>query len=359
MRLNPASSCLRLSVVAATAKYQGQLKLHRLVRPAKPVSTSMVVRLSLSPAGKKRGATQQSQWVCQICNPNKRLSNANVNFVSTQRTPVVTKDASDASGSKKRCFDAIVTSPPPQFTDLSSKCDYVLDLVINLTNRTNLVLEQLQSCRADVDELKERAKASEDRILELERVVSLITEQNGELEYKSRQQDDYSRTDNIILHGAPPTDTDTAAMDIIISTAETAKVKIGYEDINACHTLRSSKGDSSRIVCRFVNRWLKYKVRAAVNKAKFTSTVLNFAGEERPVFMTDHLSPQTSKLYGEAKGTLHVKSGGQYEQIWIQNRKIMLRRSEGTPEIELKTRAQLRNLQYQQEQRMDGIQASQ
>lgn len=308
---------------------------------------------------KKRGAAQQNQWVCQFCNPNKRLSNANVNFINTPRTPNSSRDSAEASGSKKRCFDKIITSPPPQFTDLSSKCDYVLDLVINLTNRTNLVLEQLQAARSDIDELREHARVSDERIYELERVVKQVTAQNEELEYKSRQHDDYSRSENIIMHGVPETETDTEAMDIVIAASEAAKVKVSYQDIIACHTLRSAKGDTSKIVCRFVHRWQKHKVRTAINKAKFTSSVLNYAGEDREVFVTDHLSPQTARLYGEAKRTLHTKSGGQFEQVRIRSRKIMIKRNEASKEFELKTTAQLYNLQYQQGQMMDGVQVTQ
>lgn len=312
---------------------------------------------------KKRGAAQQLAWVCQICNPTKRLANSNVNFSLSQKTPTnQNANASDAPdstpGSKKRCWDAIITSPPPQFTDLNSKCDYVMDLVINLTDRTNLVLEQLQRSRSDIEDLKIQAKASDERIEKLEQTVQLLLDENAELKYKNRSAEDYSRAENLILHGVSKTKSDTEAMDVVIAAAKLAEVPVTRQDIIACHTLPSRQPGDGKIVCRFVNRWLRNRVHRSVNKTSITSVDLNIPGEKKDVFVTDHLSPATAQLYAEARRTLFAKSGGQFQYVQIRSRKIMLRTTKDAEPIELKSMGHLYALQDQQSQDMEGVQTS-
>lgn len=336
---------------------------------------------------KKKGPTNQGNWVCHFCKPNKRMPRSNTGIaILTQRnlidntvTAVEQLTPTDADpASKKRCWDD-VTSPTqdtPTFPDLDSKCSFILDEVMKLSRKTSKVLEQLQEVKSDlaavqvkaaadsarIDRLEEMSKIHSQHISELKNKNAELETKNAELELKNRALEDYSRADNILVHGVPPMNDELNATDIVLTIAKAAKVNLSDLDLNACHYLKSAPGSSPRIICKLVNRWLKYKLLAAVNKAKFTTTDLQLPGEKQSIFLTEHLSPESSKILGEAKRTLWTRSGGTYEYVGVRNRRIYARVRKGDPSIEIRTSSQLQNLinlQSNRSQAMEVVQLTQ
>lgn len=317
----------------------------------------------------KRGTDRRLNWVCHLCDPTKNLSRSKTgvsqSFVpdnaSAQQTPTPSResDPENSAAAKRKRFELSPGEPLPQFESLDAKCSYAIDMMMQVMASNAELVSELKQCRAEFAAVRESQKIDTARITKLEQAVAELQSEKFELQSENRMLQDYSRVNNLLLHGVPPTQSDREAMNLVISTSKAAGVEVGFSDIDACHSLGQPKEGSSRLICKFLNRWLKNRVLAAINEAKITTGDLGIPGERKPIFATDQLSPHTSKLYSEAKRTLWSKNGGTYDYIWIKNRKIYARPKEGEKFFEINSSAQLKNLQDLQAQRMDGIQASQ
>lgn len=327
----------------------------------------------------KRGSDRRLNWVCHRCNPDKNMSRSKSglsqqsqsqaapqpgvsNPVDTNVTPVrqnVLGSATDPA-SKKRAVEEIA-SPPlvlPEFDNLDDKLKYVLDFCLKtMASNVQLVLE-LRQFKDDMAASNERHAADAARITALEKAVRVESDKNADLELKVNALEDYSRADNLLLHGVPSTNSETEAMNVVISAAKVVGIVLQHRDFNACHSLGPRRSGSTRIVCKFVHRWLRNQVRGAVNKGGITTADLGFPGEPNRVFMTDHLSPDSAKFYGEVKSALSSKSGGNYDYIWTKNRKIFVKLRKGSPSIEITSITQVKNLQEQQNNQMDVVQST-
>lgn len=311
----------------------------------------------------KRSADRRANWTCHICDPDRNLSQSATGITVPPADP---KDALGASNSlnetssdsatlKRRRLEALGDSPPqviPKFASLDAKCDYVLDMALQVMSQNKQVLEELRLFRVEADAIRETAKLQASKIEKLEETVT-------ELRMQNRQLEDYSRADNVVLHGFPPAKSEKEAFKSLFAAASAVNVDIGYRDLNACHALRTADKNSGRVIARFCNRWLKNDFLRFVNKARLTSFDLGLPGENRPVFVTEHLSPESARLFAEVRNTLLQRNGGIYGYAWTRNRKIFVKESKKSTPIQIDTYAQLRVVQQQQSQRMDGVETVQ
>lgn len=149
--------------------------------------------------------------------------------------PSSTEDATSAS--KKRCHLAI-SSPPypiPQFTDAESKLDYVMDLTIKLMEKMDTVLDELRNVKSKLSDTKETVTRQSEMITQLQKQSMSDTLRISDLEYRNRALEDYTRAENIILHGVPTVKTDSEAVHYVVSAAKAVGINISDRDISACH----------------------------------------------------------------------------------------------------------------------------
>lgn len=280
----------------------------------------------------KRPIDRRVNWVCHHCNPDKNmprsksgLNNPVGNQSSSAADPVLPSQQAEnhdlTPAAKKRPID-MITSPDnaiPEFESIEAQCMYVMNQCLKTMASNTEVIQEFRELKADFVTAQKRHEADQARILELEKNSRADRDKIIDLEHKVRMLEDYSRVDNMILHGVPLTNNQYEAMNLVIKSAKIVGIEITYRDINACHSLRSNRSGPSRIVCRFNNRWLKNQAQAAINRAKITTSELGIPGECIRVFATDHLSPDTSKLYAETKNTLATKFGGSFEEVFCKN----------------------------------------
>lgn len=322
------------------------------------------------PGWVKRGKEAQAAWVCHRCNPKKKMGNSNTPVLTqtTHEMPINSNlqfpVAENTSSSKKRARTSF-GSPPhtiPEFKSIEEKLDYVMDLAITALKNQDQMFEELRGIRSDVTAVQQRTSELAVRVSVLEKKAEDSAAKIYDLEQKNRALEDYSRANNLIFHGGPTVKDDAEATKFVLSVAKASNFVMTDRDIVACHTLGVPRNGTARIVCRFTNRWQKNRLVAAVKEAKLTTTDLtdpSIPGEPRKIFVTDHLSPETAKFLAEAKRILLTRFGGNYDYVWTKNRRVFIRTREKQPVTELKSYAQLYNLQSTQIQHMEGVQHSQ
>lgn len=320
------------------------------------------------PGWVKRGREAQLVWVCHKCKPNKKLGNtrtpiltqqdlgstssstAGLNVSLTSNSETATSDQSNllvdaAAASKKRCFDDIASPPPklPVFKDLDEKCEFILNQVMKLVQQNARLINDFQQIRDDCAAIKENQKLDAGAIAELRDFARVDAQKITDLEFRNRALEDYTRADNLLIHGLPPQKTEAETFGTVFSASKAVGMELTYDDLSACHSLGAPRDGAVRIVCRFVRRWKRNQFHATFNGAKITTATLGLPGEVRKLFATDHLSPETSRIYAEAKRH-SMRFGGPLYYVFIRNRRVLVRVNDGDSPTEIRSIEHLRSL---------------
>lgn len=311
----------------------------------------------------KRGLDSKKKWTCHVCDPNKNMSKSK----SGVFTPADFAGASGATsdgGAATSQLQPIQPTPMPIFNNVDEKFDYLVSQVSMLVAQNAAVLRELQQTRDLAAEANRKADINAMKVAQLEEQVRLDVRTISDLEYKNRSLEDYSRVDNLIIHGVPHPNTEAEAFALAFAVGKAAGLDIAYHNISACHSLGRPQNGVGRIVCRFGQRWLRNRLHTAINEKKPTTLQIEknekldkliFPSEPTKIYATDHFSPQTSHLYSEAKRLLAARFGGPLQHLWMRNRRIYSRRIDGEPVVEIRSLEQVRSLAGQREQRTDGL----
>lgn len=307
----------------------------------------------------KRGADSKKKWTCHICDPTKNLSKSK----SGVFTPADLADVSGAVNSDVATESVQQPAPIPTFNTVDEKFDYILSQISMLVAQNATILRELQKTRDQTVMAKRMAVENTVKIEKLHEQVRSDARKIAELEYKNRAMEDYSRADNVLIHGVPHPKTSDEAFKLALAVGKAVGVDIKHHNISACHALGRPQNGVGRIVCRFTQRWLRNKFHLAVNDEKIITSQLELEheiqGEPTKIYATDHHSPQTSHLYSEAKRLLSARFGGQYQQVYIRSRKIYARMFDGDVAVELRSLDHVRSLVGQRELPEDGSGARQ
>lgn len=179
------------------------------------------------------------------------------------------------------------------------------------------------------------------------RVVQLQGENRDrrldKLEADVRYLQDYSRVNNLIVHGGPVVADNQQARTAVNELAEKVKVTIQPWEVETCHPLPSAKGDQ-KIICRFRSRDAKTNLQRAVRNAQLMNKDLHWGGQDRKVYCTDHLSPDSAALLGEAKAKLLSVNKGPCKYVWFKMGHVLTKVHDTAPVIEIFTRQDIEDL---------------
>lgn len=303
----------------------------------------------------KRGADSKKKWTCHVCDPNKNLSKSK----SGVFTPADLADISGATAASAGVSAAQpLPNPLPQFNSIDEKCDYILAQVTMIVAQNAVMLRELHEARETAAEAKKIAEIAVIKADRLEDQVRAKEREISELKYKNRSLEDYSRVDNLIIHGVPHPKTEKDAFDMAIAVSKAVGLEIKHHNLSACHALGRPQNGVGRIVCRFTQRWLRNQLHSTINDKKITTAELDpelgITGEPIKIYATDHHSPQTSRIYSEARRLLSARFGGAYQQVYMRSRKIYARRFDGDAAIELLSLEHVMSLADRSGQFVDG-----
>lgn len=306
---------------------------------------------------KKWGNTRRRVWQCPPC---KEISDNTEAAIMTQPENK-SNSKSTATPKSTSSKKSVGTSSQPSVRGKSSKSSSNLSgdiaLLTNLgldidmaafedaslpTSTKNLNVMMMYLVR-EVSSINNKFEKLNAEVNQLKATVQILSEENKALkrhrkqsderhrigDYQRRLLNDYSRVDNLVLHGGPKATTPEQSFELFQAAAAAYGITLDPRDVSVCHPL-PSKGTVNKQICRFSKRGSKIKLFLASKKRRLTSRLLGWSGVEGdrlddPVFITEHLSPDTARLLAEAKKKLSVAANGPYTHVWCRQGRVLVR----------------------------------
>lgn len=202
-------------------------------------------------------------------------------------------------------------------------------MLLYLVREVSSINNKFEKLNAEVNQLKATVQVltEENRMLKKQRKQSDEKHKIGD--YQRRLLNDYSRVDNLVLHGGPKATTEEESFVLFHTVAAAYGIVLDPGDVSVCHPL-PSKGSVNKQIIRFSKRGSKIKLFLASKKRRLTARLLGWTGvaedkQDDPVFITEHLSPDTARLLAEAKKKLSVAANGPYTHVWCRQGRVLLR----------------------------------
>lgn len=192
-----------------------------------------------------------------------------------------------------------------------------------------LVSKRLEVVSEGLSSLKKEVQLKNEQI-------SQLSKQNAELKqtvmnqsHVIEQLEAYNRQDNVIIQGIPSnyaqavvgtsnsnTEHSSVTEDLVLDLFQsTLNLDIQPGDISICHRLpKGDRQEHAPIIVRFTSRKARNAVLAAKKKLRHESS--------RKVYINEHLTRQSSKLYATARRLLKEKK---VSQVWTKNGQVMIK----------------------------------
>lgn len=219
----------------------------------------------------------------------------------------------------------------PGIRNLNLMVAYLIGTVMDLSGKLEGVSAKLEAAEAESKKLaaeNERLRAANEK---LQKRVDDADERAENYrragEYRQRMADNYSRVNNLVLHGAPqivgekPAQVEQDTFRALETYCGELGVSVASSDLDICHPL-PSRGEKHKLIYRFIRRSKKNEVLAASKRVKVTAKKLNWDVSQRSVFVSDHISPDTARLLAEAKSRLSAKGNGPFLYVWAKMGRI-------------------------------------
>uniref|UniRef100_A0A8D8Y1M0 FP protein C-terminal domain-containing protein n=1 Tax=Cacopsylla melanoneura TaxID=428564 RepID=A0A8D8Y1M0_9HEMI len=177
----------------------------------------------------------------------------------------------------------------------------------------------------EMKELREKQAALEKENYELRRQVKSMAIIIEDL-------DQYSRNRNIQIDNVPE-EQDEDLKEMVINVGKKLDVEIETKEIDAIHRLPTTRKESIKpIVVQFTTRQVRENIMSK-RKTKITTRDLKMAGEEKIVYINEHLTRNKKSIMFEARKLKNEKG---YKFLWTRNGKIFIRKEERSHVIELR-----------------------
>ncbi|XP_039287925.1 uncharacterized protein LOC120352236 [Nilaparvata lugens] len=183
--------------------------------------------------------------------------------------------------------------------------------------------KQISTCLTNIDKLSTE--------------VASLRKENAELKERVEDMEQYSRSNMLEINGIPKKQ-DEDVTEIICRMSEALGHKIKADAIDICHRLKQRNENlPPPIVVKFVRRTDKQVI---LNKRKVTrqfSTKQMGETTDHPVYANESLAPTRRRIFTMAR---EIFKRGDIKYLWIKEGKILARKEDGTPVIELKNSEQ-------------------
>lgn len=171
------------------------------------------------------------------------------------------------------------------------------------------------------NEYKEEIEELKKKVVQLERQID--------------NNDQYNRSNNIIISGIPENKNENV-YEILSKIGATAGCQITREEVDFASRISPrlnrniTHGKPRNIVVKLTRRYLKDDLLAAIRKRKgmFVSE-LQLPGTGR-IYINDHLTPKNQNLLNQCR---NIKMEKKILYCWVRNSKIFVRVSDTTPII--------------------------
>lgn len=304
-------------------------------------------------------------WVCPSCRCRepKRGDNSNTPIRSSATVTPASKTLDNAPSIQ---HENVTLRSKPRSGSSNCGClsaDIIRDIIREeLDRKFNTEIKDIQSKLSHLDESlaffsAEQVKINEERekhkslIIKLQNENEQLRTTTRELAHRLHQVEQLSRTNNLEIQCVPEHKTENLYT-TVQQLANTIKCPITESDVQYCSRIAKYNTNSPRprsILVKFSSRRLRDCFLAGVIKFnknnqsnKLNTSHLGFGDNKNsPVFVTEHLTPQTKSLHAAARQKakeLH------YKFIWVRDGKVFLRKSETSNFILVKDTEVLKSL---------------
>lgn len=158
---------------------------------------------------------------------------------------------------------------------------------------------------------------------ELTAANKALKTQNEALEKKVADLEQYSRMNNIEIKGVPLTAGEDCGS-ILKQMGDVVGCPVSPDDIDTIHRV-ASRSNEKAIVARFICRDKKNEFVKKARKARLQASQVGFSGgDDRPIFVNDHLTIENKRLFSKA---LALKKERRWQYLWTENCQIKARQS--------------------------------
>ncbi|XP_028158710.1 uncharacterized protein LOC114351631 [Ostrinia furnacalis] len=193
----------------------------------------------------------------------------------------------------------------------------------------------LKSC---VDLMKEDLtllKTTENELAECKKQLGELTE-----EYQIQQQRE--RLNNLEISGIPKSHNENLSQHLH-QICQVLGLVLCADDIIHIHRVPTRVSNNPKlIIVKFKSQLIKDSIISAIRKKKaLTTKEIGMGGEDRRIYVNEHLTPYYKALY---RKTRELASKSSFQFVWIRNCKIYVRRNDTSPSFFIKTQKDLEKL---------------
>lgn len=323
---------------------------------------------------------QKLKWTCHECrsrvpkvgNLNTPVRNVKEDYVDVSGSEIqdselgnVTLRRKQGDCNQKPRINKNSTSPTQNTQDLLVAA--VSEQVHNVIKKelpgliSNIIKTELSSVRQDLQDFRKSIDFISISFDEMKTVVDQLAKDNitltkenstlkstvSELSERLNNLEQHLREDNLEMQGVPEHRAEN-----LCNLVEQCSRIVGYsfkeEDIVKCTRVAKQNKESKlprAIIIKFRNVRKRDEFYSAVyryNKTnpnnKLNTSVLGISGDQKPVYISEHLSPANKMLHAEARKK--AKELG-YKFVWIKNGRIYVRKQVDSQYIVIKNKESL------------------
>lgn len=304
------------------------------------------------------------KWVCPCCRCKepKQGDNSNTPLRSAAPAPAI-KLADNKSTTEPQHDNVTVRSKPRS----SGNCGCLSAEIIREIIREELdrkFSNEIKDIVTKIDKFEERlafSNSEHDKVYrESETHKTLIAKLQSEneelrattrdLTHRLHQVEHLSRTNNLELQCVPEHSNENL-YNTVQQLGNTIKCPVSESDLQYCSRIAKLNAASPRprsILVKFSSRRLRDTFLAGVIKFnrnnssdKLNSSHLGHGGKKSPVFVSEHLTPETKALHSAARRKAKELS---YKFVWVRDGRVFMRKSENSNFIFIKDLVTLNNI---------------
>ncbi|XP_039291705.1 uncharacterized protein LOC120353119 [Nilaparvata lugens] len=205
--------------------------------------------------------------------------------------------------------------------------------------------KSMEACHEGITELNVKQEERNEKfetclktIEELTKKVVKLERENAALKERVEDLEQYSRINMVEIRGLPQQpNEDLNSMVYNISSA--LGCQIGEDAIDVCHRLgRAGPEGPAPVVVKFIRRTDKNTLLQKRRVKRDFSTRHIGCNTDQPIYINECLSPSRRKLFSLARSA-HKEH--RFKFLWVRDCKILIRKQEKSPVIELKSSGQL------------------
>lgn len=214
--------------------------------------------------------------------------------------------------------------------DLRSELREISKELKDINEGMNFINQDIEDIKQKLDAVVSENTALKKKNVELTAKFDAMALSLKENELRLVQCEQYSRRHNIEIKGIPKVEAENVT-ELVIKLGDVIGEPIAITDLEACHRVPTKEMSKTNVIVQFQRR---QKRDSVLNKAKQKRIICQDLGltEESPVYVNEHLCPSMKRLLGMA---VSRKRQFQWRYVWVRNCKILARKADGAPVVQI------------------------